>query len=121
MHMHDLPLDRAHEINISHDIKHLSFGEQFPGIVNPLDESKKVFAEGGGVFQYYVKIVRTTYEYLGGQKTVSSNQYAIFCCSHFLPLPSSLTPLNFCNRPIRLHLTQHLLVFNTLPLYSDML
>jgi hypothetical protein len=76
MHVHDLPLDRAHDINISHDIKHLSFGEQFPGIVNPLDESKKVFSEGGGVFQYYVKIVRTTYEYLGGQKTVSSNQYA---------------------------------------------
>lgn len=76
MHVHDLPLDHAHEINISHDIKHLSFGEHFPGITNPLDESKKVFSEGGGVFQYYVKIVRTTYEYLGGQKTVSSNQYA---------------------------------------------
>ena len=34
------------------------------------------FVQGGGVFQYYVKIVRTTYEYVGGRQVIS-NQYAV--------------------------------------------
>eukprot|EP00455_Lapot_gusevi_P028741 TRINITY_DN3077_c0_g1_i8.p1 TRINITY_DN3077_c0_g1~~TRINITY_DN3077_c0_g1_i8.p1 ORF type:complete len:155 (+),score=23.45 TRINITY_DN3077_c0_g1_i8:346-810(+) len=62
--------------NLSHQIHQLSFGDHFPGIINPLDATHKIAAEGGGVYQYYVKVVRTTYHYLTGH-TIVSNQYSV--------------------------------------------
>ena len=65
MHIHDFALERANEISISHSIKQLrfahlssrtlqlhstlgrlrSFGDTFPGMVNALDETQKLFPE----------------------------------------------------------------------------
>jgi len=41
-HMHDFAAFKAGEFNVSHKIFQLSFGERFPGIVNPLDHTEKV-------------------------------------------------------------------------------
>lgn len=30
------------QFNVSHRIRHLSFGDEYPGIVNPLDETEQI-------------------------------------------------------------------------------
>jgi hypothetical protein len=46
MHVHDLELFKfAQGFNLSHRIDKLSFGQEYPGLVNPLDG---VFKNGGG-------------------------------------------------------------------------
>jgi len=62
--------------NITHEIKSLSFGNHFPGIMNPLDGHSKTILDGHGMFQYYIKVVPTVYQYLDGRR-VESNQYSV--------------------------------------------
>jgi hypothetical protein len=42
MHIHDLAAYAHIKFNVTHIINRLSFGEDFPGIVNPLDGVVKV-------------------------------------------------------------------------------
>ena len=51
---------------VSHVIHSLSFGVHYPSRVNPLDGSQAILKDGSGVFQYFVKVVPTTYEFAGG-------------------------------------------------------
>merc|ERR1712216_117419 len=62
-------------INVSHVIHAISFGEPYPDMINPLDDTPKILYEGSGYFQYYIKIVPTTYEPLRGTP-VHTNQYS---------------------------------------------
>jgi hypothetical protein len=41
-HVHDYALFKQAYFNLSHTVHSLSFGQQFPGIVNPLDGVTKV-------------------------------------------------------------------------------
>lgn len=41
MHIHDLQPFKNLKFNMSHTINRLSFGREFPGIVNPLDSATK--------------------------------------------------------------------------------
>ncbi|MGH0124118.1 UNVERIFIED_CONTAM: hypothetical protein FKN15_016131 [Acipenser sinensis] len=45
--------------NFSHRIDHLSFGEEVPGIINPLDGTEKISVEHNRMFQYFITIVPT--------------------------------------------------------------
>jgi hypothetical protein len=45
-HEHDLLAFEAGLFNVSHTVQRLSFGEDFPGVVNPLDGSSKTVKEG---------------------------------------------------------------------------
>lgn len=76
MHIHDFSAFKAGLFDISHTINHLSFGDSYPGIVNPLDGQQRKITVGGGIFQYYVKVVPTTYKYLDG-KVVDTNQFSV--------------------------------------------
>lgn len=38
-----IPSFHSEKFNLSHTIEHLSFGEHFPGIVNPLDKTERHF------------------------------------------------------------------------------
>eukprot|EP01098_Paradermamoeba_levis_P013553 TRINITY_DN6209_c0_g2_i1.p1 TRINITY_DN6209_c0_g2~~TRINITY_DN6209_c0_g2_i1.p1 ORF type:complete len:395 (+),score=84.60 TRINITY_DN6209_c0_g2_i1:80-1264(+) len=76
MHVHDLQPFKWATFNISHQIVRLSFGTDFPGIVNPLDGVKKVSGEGSTMYQYFVKIVPTIYE-SGPTKALSTNQFSV--------------------------------------------
>ena len=69
MHVHDLAAYQQQLFNVSHRIDSLSFGEPFPGQVNPLDnvnkphpaldpQSRLPVAESGGMFLYYIKVSR---------------------------------------------------------------
>lgn len=59
MHIHDLAAFPAAKFNVSHTIKQISFGEPFPGIVNPLDDTEKMLGpeDGGGM---YMSVKRDT-------------------------------------------------------------
>uniref|UniRef100_A0A4W5PNT1 Endoplasmic reticulum-Golgi intermediate compartment protein n=1 Tax=Hucho hucho TaxID=62062 RepID=A0A4W5PNT1_9TELE len=61
--------------NFSHRIDHLSFGEEIPGIINPLDGTEKVCTDHNQMFQYFITIVPTklnTY-----QISADTNQYSV--------------------------------------------
>jgi len=69
------PFD-THKYNVSHHIHSLSFGVHYPNRVNPLDDAKAIVVNGSGVFQYFVKVVPTTYKYADAH-SVDSCQYSV--------------------------------------------
>lgn len=86
MHVHDLQPFKTFKFNMSHTVNRLSFGKEFPGVVNPLDGIRKSDdreASGAGMYQYFVKIVPTTYQNLA-QNVISTNQFSV--TEHFKPL-----------------------------------
>jgi hypothetical protein len=69
------PFD-THTYNVSHSIHSLSFGVHYPNRVNPLDGATSILKNGSGVFQYFVKVVPTTYHYANGNE-VDTCQYSV--------------------------------------------
>uniref|UniRef100_A0AAX7SQ15 Endoplasmic reticulum-Golgi intermediate compartment protein n=1 Tax=Astatotilapia calliptera TaxID=8154 RepID=A0AAX7SQ15_ASTCA len=50
----------SHETyNFSHRIDHLSFGEELPGVINPLDGTEKITYNNNQMFQYFITVVPT--------------------------------------------------------------
>jgi len=94
MHVHDLMNFDVHAFNVSHTINSLSFGEPYPGMVNPLDKkvqtvgihNEEVDTPSSGMFQYFVKIVPTNYDYLNGT-LLKTNQFSV--TNHFRKLDQS--------------------------------
>ena len=62
-------------INVSHVIHSVSFGDPYPDMVNPLDDTPKILTNGSGYFQYYLKVVPTVYEPLRGAP-LRTNQFS---------------------------------------------
>jgi len=86
MHVHDLQPFRNLKFTLGHTITRLSFGKEFPGIVNPLDGVKKDDERedgGAGMYQYFVKIVPTIYEHLS-EEPLNTNQFSV--TEHFKAL-----------------------------------
>jgi len=75
IHIHDLIILQRTDYNVSHTINHLSFGRKYPGRVNPLDGVERTCDVRSGMYQYFIKVVPTTYEYKNGTK-VSTNQFS---------------------------------------------
>ena len=73
-HVHDLTPFHDLNFNTSHKIHHLAFGYEIPGIVNPLDDFKWI-NDTSMQFQYYIKVVPTSYYHLNG-KVIMTNQFA---------------------------------------------
>jgi len=86
MHVHDLQPYKNFKFNLSHTINRLSFGKEFPGIINPLDQVSKSTENPDhimGMYQYFVKVVPTIYETLNGN-TLNTNQFSV--TEHFKPI-----------------------------------
>jgi len=86
MHVHDLQPFKNLKFNLSHTINRLSFGKDFPGIVNPLDGVTKLSDQPDhavAMYQYFVKVVPTIYETSNGN-VLNTNQYSV--TEHFKPL-----------------------------------
>ena len=62
--------------NVSHVIHSLSFGIHYPNRINPLDASQAILSTGSGVFQYFIKVVPTKYEFASGH-ALASCQYSV--------------------------------------------
>ncbi|XP_077248939.1 uncharacterized protein LOC143888417 isoform X2 [Tasmannia lanceolata] len=58
IHLNDL-LAFQTESNISHKINKVSFGEEFPGVVNPLDGVQWTQQTLSGMYQYFIKVIFT--------------------------------------------------------------
>eukprot|EP01102_Stenamoeba_stenopodia_P022764 TRINITY_DN9614_c0_g1_i1.p1 TRINITY_DN9614_c0_g1~~TRINITY_DN9614_c0_g1_i1.p1 ORF type:complete len:388 (-),score=70.92 TRINITY_DN9614_c0_g1_i1:65-1228(-) len=77
LHMHDLLALQQEEYNVSHRIVRLSFGQEYPGLISPLDGVSKTQVEhGNAMFQYFVKIVPTTYINIDGYE-IQTNQFSV--------------------------------------------
>ena len=80
-HVHDLsPFAGLERYDFSHKIHKISFGEEFPGVVNPLGHVSR--AQDGqhqaGVYQYRLSVVPSRYRYIGlNARTVESNDYSV--------------------------------------------
>uniref|UniRef100_A0A8C8YGC7 Endoplasmic reticulum-Golgi intermediate compartment protein n=1 Tax=Prolemur simus TaxID=1328070 RepID=A0A8C8YGC7_PROSS len=64
------------QINMTHYIHHLSFGEDYPGIVNPLDHTNVTAPQASMMFQYFVKVVPTVYMKVDGE-VLRTNQFSV--------------------------------------------
>jgi len=74
--LHDLGGVDVSKFNISHVINELSFGEPYPGMRNPLDQKAAILNfESAAMYQYFVKVVPTKYEYITGKEVVT-NQFS---------------------------------------------
>jgi len=76
MHVHDLQPFKFAEFNLSHTIVRLSFGREYPGILNPLDGISKKEEKGTGMYQYFIKVVPTIYEGLDSV-IINTNQFSV--------------------------------------------
>jgi len=63
-------------INFTHRVDKLSFGLDYPGLVNPLDNSFEIANENFQQFQYFISIVPTIYIDSSGNILLTS-QYAV--------------------------------------------
>jgi hypothetical protein len=81
-HIHQFNPANIANYNVSHTIHGLSFGEPFPGQINPLDGAIHVPQEGAAVYMYYVKVVPTTFK-AGTSRALSTFQYSV--SSQFRP------------------------------------
>ncbi|KAK4741195.1 hypothetical protein SAY87_024783 [Trapa incisa] len=75
-HLQDLLSIQNDIYNISHKINKLSFGDYFPGMVNPLDGVQWSHDTQYGMYQYFIKVVPTVYTHIWGH-TIKSNQYSV--------------------------------------------
>ncbi|XP_040186539.1 endoplasmic reticulum-Golgi intermediate compartment protein 3 [Rana temporaria] len=76
VHVHDLQSFGLDNINMTHKIKHLSFGRDYPGLVNPLDGTSVTAVQSSMMFQYFVKIVPTVYVQIDGE-VLRTNQFSV--------------------------------------------
>lgn len=86
MHVHDVQQYSSFQFNMTHKIRHLSFGLNIPGKTNPMDDTLVVAKEGAMMFYHYIKIVPTTYVRADGS-TLLTNQFSVTRNSkHLYPL-----------------------------------
>uniref|UniRef100_A0AAR2M4T7 Endoplasmic reticulum-Golgi intermediate compartment protein n=1 Tax=Pygocentrus nattereri TaxID=42514 RepID=A0AAR2M4T7_PYGNA len=74
-HAHLAALVSHETYNFSHRIDHLSFGEEIPGILNPLDGTEKVCTDHNQMFQYFITIVPTKLETY--KVSADTHQYSV--------------------------------------------
>jgi hypothetical protein len=75
LHVPNLVQFTTEKFNVSHVINELSFGDPFPDAKNPLDGVAKT-THTVGMFQYYAKVVPTTYTYSDG-RVLDTNQFSV--------------------------------------------
>ncbi|VDK27136.1 unnamed protein product [Gongylonema pulchrum] len=78
-HFHDLHSLSPTKFDTSHTINHLSFGKPYPRKVYPLD-GRSFGSErksDGMMYQYYLKLVPTSYVYLDSSRNVFSHQFSV--------------------------------------------
>ncbi|KAH7677458.1 COPII vesicle protein [Dioscorea alata] len=74
--LQDLVAFQTENYNITHKINKLSFGDEFPGVVNPLDGVEWTQPTTSGMYQYFIKVVPTIYTDVMGRK-IHSNQFSV--------------------------------------------
>ncbi|OWA52463.1 Endoplasmic reticulum-Golgi intermediate compartment protein 3 [Hypsibius exemplaris] len=76
-HVHNLIPYEARDVNTTHFIHHFSYGEAYPGRVDPMDAIHAVAKEGAMMFSYYTKIVPTMYVSANNATSKQTYQYSV--------------------------------------------
>lgn len=76
IHVHDVQPFSTTDFNLTHTIRHLSFGRNVPGKTDPMDGVVGIAEKGSEMFQYYIKIVPTTFARVDGS-TFVTNQFSV--------------------------------------------
>uniref|UniRef100_A0A7N1A355 Endoplasmic reticulum-Golgi intermediate compartment protein 3 n=2 Tax=Kalanchoe fedtschenkoi TaxID=63787 RepID=A0A7N1A355_KALFE len=76
IHVHDIKTFQKDSFNISHKINKLSFGDDFPGVMNPLDGVQWTQHTSSAMYQYFIKVVPTVYTDVS-EHTIQSNQFSV--------------------------------------------
>lgn len=76
IHVHDVQPFSTSDFNVTHIVRHLSFGRNVPGKTDPMDGVEGVAEKGSEMFQYYIKIVPTTFARVDGS-TFVTNQFSV--------------------------------------------
>ncbi|KAI5811405.1 endoplasmic reticulum vesicle transporter-domain-containing protein [Peziza echinospora] len=63
--------------NFSHIVDELSFGEFYPKLINPLDNSLEITEKNFWKYQYYLSLVPTTYTSTTTSRHLKTHQYAV--------------------------------------------
>lgn len=63
-------------LNLSHTVHHLAFGEDFPGLNNPLEHVVNVVPADVGQYQFHIKVIPTVYKRLR-RKPIFTFQYSL--------------------------------------------
>ena len=74
--MHDVQQYKVSDFDMSHTIRHLSFGTNVQGKTNPIDGLKHMTPKGPRNINYYIKIVPTLYEN-EEKATLTTNQFSV--------------------------------------------
>mmetsp|Transcript_128988 Transcript_128988/g.223834 ORF Transcript_128988/g.223834 Transcript_128988/m.223834 type:complete len:380 (-) Transcript_128988:66-1205(-) len=75
-HVHEFNMhDVSDGFNTSHEIRAITFGDQVPGMLSPLDGTTKIVRHGAFMFHYYIKLVPTVFIDRWGTETYT-NQYS---------------------------------------------
>mmetsp|Transcript_22591 Transcript_22591/g.63418 ORF Transcript_22591/g.63418 Transcript_22591/m.63418 type:complete len:397 (+) Transcript_22591:79-1269(+) len=83
-HVHDINVQFMDKWNMSHRIERVSFGQDYPGIQNPMDGVEKISTDAfSSTYSYFVKIVPTTYTAFAGEE-IRTNQYSV--TEHYRPV-----------------------------------
>ena len=76
IHVHDVQPFSTSDFNVTHTVRHLSFGRNVPGKTDSMDGTRGVAEKGAEMFQYYIKIVPTTFARVDGS-TFVTNQFSV--------------------------------------------
>jgi len=60
-----------------HIVHHLSFGDEFPGQINPLDNTNHTSKDTNIAWHYYLKVVPTEFRWLNKAESLKTNQYSV--------------------------------------------
>jgi hypothetical protein len=72
--LHD---ETSKKMNFSHVINHLSFGEKYSGISNPLDNTHEAAPQEHYNYQYFLSVVPTIFTKAAGLSSISTYQFAV--------------------------------------------
>jgi len=72
----DFLMDTYESFNVSHTVNKFRFGSEYPGGVYQLDGQTRNVEDTYGMYQYYISVVPTTYQYLMGN-TLQTFQFSV--------------------------------------------
>lgn len=78
MHVHDMQsiAGQIQDLDFKHTIHKLTFGEEYEGVYNPLNNYQREDTDITLFYQYFVKVVPTTVRYLN-RTSLNTYQYSV--------------------------------------------
>ncbi|ORX44336.1 DUF1692-domain-containing protein [Piromyces finnis] len=65
------------QLNFTHRFYTFSFGDYYPGLINPLDDSVEITEKHFSYYQYFLSIVPTIYKQESSGRILYTNQYSV--------------------------------------------